>query len=205
MVHSQLRRRGIRDERVLRAMESVPRHLFIPEGLRADAYDDNPVAIGEGQTISQPFIVGFMLQLLNVNPEHRVLEVGTGTGYQAALLAELAREVYTIERVPELYEIAHRVLKDLGYTKVEVICGDGSQGLPSQAPFDRIIVAAAAPQVPRTLFNQLSNDGRMIVPVGSSELQQLLLVHKQDGKQLIQESEGCRFVPLVGEQGFPRG
>ena len=202
MIAAQLRRRGIRDERVLRAMGKVPRHMFVPASLQATAYDDNPVPIGEGQTISQPFIVAYMLESLLITPESRVLEIGTGTGYQAALLGELAHEVYTMERVFALFSTAMENLERLGYSNVEVIHGDGTRGLPERAPFDRIIVAAAAPDIPTALFEQLAEGGRMIIPVGTPELQDLLLVRKQDGLPTTQQLEGCRFVPLLGEQGF---
>jgi protein-L-isoaspartate(D-aspartate) O-methyltransferase len=202
MVAVQLRQRGITDERILRVMEKIPRHFFVPAALEPAAYEDNPVPIGEGQTISQPFMVGYMLQVLEIAPEHRVLEVGTGTGYQAALLAELARQVYSIERVPALFEAAREKLTQLGYTNVEVVHGDGTRGLPERAPFDRIIVAAAAPAIPSTLFGQLEEGGRMVVPVGSPEAQQLVLVRKQAGQPMVRELEGCRFVPLVGDEGF---
>lgn len=202
MVAEQLRHRGILDERVLRAMEKVPRHLFVPTPLQKTAYDDNPVPVGEGQTISQPFIVAYMLEALRIAPESRVLEIGSGTGYQAALLGELACEVYTIERVLSLAVAAQQNLQQLGYANVEVIHGDGTRGLPEHAPFDRIIVAAAAPDVPTALFEQLAEGGRMIIPVGSPEMQGLLLVHKQNGLPVTQQLEGCRFVPLLGEQGF---
>jgi protein-L-isoaspartate(D-aspartate) O-methyltransferase len=202
MVALQLRHRGIRNERVLAAMERVPRHLFVPPGLQSSAYDDSPVPIGAGQTISQPFIVAYMLQELGIASESRVLEVGTGTGYEAALLAELAREVYTIERVPSLFVAARANLSRLGYANIEVAQGDGTRGLPEHAPFDRIIVAAAAPDVPAPLFEQLAEGGRMILPVGSAEVQDLLLIRKQDGNPVTLQLEGCRFVPLLGEQGF---
>lgn len=202
MVAAQLRRRGIRDERVLRAMEKVPRHLFVSYQQQASAYDDNPLPIGEGQTVSQPFIVAYMLEALQIAPENRVLEIGSGTGYQAALLAELAREVFTIERVPTLYESARENLQRLGYSNVEVMLGDGTRGLPEKSPFDRIIVPAAAPDVPSSLFEQLVEGGRMILPVGTPEMQELLLVGKLNGLPTTQQLEGCRFVPLVGEQGF---
>jgi protein-L-isoaspartate(D-aspartate) O-methyltransferase len=202
MVEEQLRRRGIRDARVLHAMEKVPRHRFIAALFQAAAYDDNPVPIGEGQTISQPFIVAYMLESLQIAPENRVLEIGTGTGYQAALLAELARQVYTIERVPALYVAAKENLQQLGYSNVEVIHGDGTRGLPEYAPFDRIIVAAAAPDIPTPLFEQLAEEGCMILPVGSPEAQNLLLIRKRNGVANTEQLEGCRFVPLLGEQGF---
>jgi protein-L-isoaspartate(D-aspartate) O-methyltransferase len=202
MVGTQLRRRGIFDDRVLSAMEKVPRHLFVPEALRDQAYSDDALPVDCRQTISQPFIVGYMLHMLEVSPEHRVLEIGTGTGYQAALLAEIAREVYTVERIPELAAVARRILSELGYTNVSVTIGDGTNGLPDHAPFDRIIVAAAAPQIPQPLFAQLTEGGRMVIPVGSPDVQQLVLIRKQNGTPVTQELEGCRFVPLLGEQGF---
>lgn len=202
MVATQLRHRGVHDERVLRAMEKVPRHQFVPPKLQNTAYDDNPVPIGEGQTISQPYIVAYMLQELKIAPEDRVLEVGTGTGYQAALLGELAHEVYTIERVSALFEKAKENLETLGYSNIEVVYGDGTRGLADHAPFDRIIVAAAAPTVPKPLFEQLAEGGRMVIPVGPAELQDLMLIRKQDGKPVVSHLEGCRFVPLLGEEGF---
>lgn len=202
MVATQLRKRDITDERVLQAMERVPRHLFVPEPLQSHAYEDNPVPVGEGQTVSQPYIVAYMLQVLDILPEHRVLEVGTGTGYQAALLAQLARDVYTIERVPALGALARNILTDLGIDNVKVILGDGTLGHSDQAPYDRIIVAAAAPAVPTSLFDQLAEGGRMIIPVGATELQDLKLVRKENGQQLTTQLAGCRFVPLLGAQGF---
>jgi protein-L-isoaspartate(D-aspartate) O-methyltransferase len=202
MVAEQLRKRGIRDERVLRAMEEVPRHVFVPPALQKSAYEDTPVPIGEGQTVSQPFIVAYMLENLQIALENRVLEIGTGTGYEAALLGELAREVYTVERVSALFISARENLMRLGYTNVETVNGDGTRGLPERAPFDRIVVAAAAPEIPAALFEQLAEGGRMILPVGTPEMQDLLLVYKQNGLPTTQQLEGCRFVPLLGEQGF---
>ena len=204
MVARQLRSRGIYDERVLRAMEMVPRHEFVAPSLQHDAYDDNPVPIGEGQTVSQPYIVAYMLQMLEIAAENRVLEVGTGTGYQAALLVQLARELYTVERVLALFVAAKENLERLNYGNVSVIQGDGTRGLPEHAPYDRIIVAAAAPGVPAPLFEQLAEGGRMIIPVGPPDVQELHLVKKQNGEVVILRLEGCRFVPLVGEQGFRR-
>lgn len=202
MVATQLRRRGLQDERVLSAMEKVPRHLFIPEQLRRLAYDDEALPVGNAQTISQPFIVGYMLEQLDIAAEHRVLEIGTGTGYQAAILAELAREVFTIERLLDLYEIARSTLSELGYTNIDVIFGDGTTGLPDRAPFDRIIVAAAAPQMPPALFEQLAEGGRMVLPVGAPDMQRLFLIRKQNGTPVTTQLEDVRFVPLVGSQGF---
>lgn len=202
MVAVQLRRRGIQDERVLAAMEKVPRHEFVPPPLRGSAYDDNPVPIGSGQTVSQPYIVAYMLQVIALEPSHRVLEIGTGTGYQAAVLSELVKEVFTIERVSQLFVAAHDLLPKLGYGNVVVLLGDGTRGLPEHAPYDRIIVAAAAPDIPNALFDQLAEGGRIIVPAGSAELQDLLLVRKQNGERVVQRLESCRFVPLIGEEGF---
>jgi protein-L-isoaspartate(D-aspartate) O-methyltransferase len=202
MVTLQLRNRGLRDERVLRAMEKVPRHLFVPPSLRSSAYDDNPVPIGAGQTVSQPYIVAYMLQELGVTSDDRVLEIGSGTGYQAALLGELAREVYTIERVPSLFAIAKENLSRLGYSNIEVFHCDGTRGLPDRASFNRIIVAAASPNVPASLYDQLAEGGRMIIPIGRGDVQNLFLIRKQDGKPVTNQLEGCRFVPLVGEEGF---
>lgn len=202
MVANQLRDRGICDERVLRAMETIPRHEFVAPSLQRDAYEDNPVPIGEGQTVSQPYIVAFMLEALEITPENHVLEIGTGTGYQAALLGQLAREVYTVERVPALFIAAKENLDRLGYPNIKVELGDGTRGLPEHAPYDRIIVAAAAPDIPAPLFEQLAEGGRMVIPVGPPDIQELLLVRKQNGTAFTQRLEGCRFVPLVGEQGF---
>ena len=183
-------------------MDAVPRHRFVAPSLRREAYEDNPIPIGEGQTVSQPYIVAYMLQVLELAPECRVLEVGSGTGYQAALLGELANEVYTIERVPSLFLAAKENLEQLGYDNVEVIHGDGTLGLAEHAPYDRIIVAAAAPDIPAALFEQLAEGGRMILPIGPPAMQELVLVRKKDGEPVTQRLEGCRFVPLVGEQGF---
>lgn len=202
MVEHQLRRRGIHDERVLRAMEEVPRHEFIPEGGRFHAYEDQPVPIGEEQTISQPYIVAVMTQMLAVEPENVVLEVGTGTGYQAAVLSRLARQVYTIERHASLADSAREIVRRLGYENLEVVVGDGTRGLPEHAPYDRILVAAAAPSVPRPLIEQMQEGGRMIIPVGRSDIQVLQLVRKRQGEIFTSRLEGCRFVPLIGEGGF---
>jgi protein-L-isoaspartate(D-aspartate) O-methyltransferase len=202
MVATQLRRRGIRDERVLAAMERVPRHQFIAAAFRDRAYDDEPVPIGEGQTISQPYIVAYMLQELAIEPQHRVLEIGTGTGYQAALLGCLACEVVTIERHQPLADAARANLERLAYRNISVICSDGTQGWPTAAPYDRIIVAAAAPRMPEPLFEQLAETGKFILPLGSSEFQELTLVEKRGGKPFSSHLEGCRFVPLIGAEGF---
>ena len=176
MVELQLRRRGIRDERVLEAMARVPRDRFVPDSLSAHAYDDGALPIGNDQTISQPFVVATICALLGLHGSERVLDVGTGSGYQAAVLAELAAEVVTIERIPELAERARTTLADLGYGNVEVTVGDGSLGVPERAPFDAIAVAAAAPTIPPALFDQLAEGGRLVVPRGSRFGQELVLV-----------------------------
>lgn len=201
MVEQQLRRRGIHDERVLQAMEQVPRHEFISVESRYRAYRDEPVAIGEEQTISQPYIVAIMTQLLAVEPENTVLEIGTGTGYQAAVLSRLSQQVYTIERHASLAVRSGENFRRLGYDNVEVVVGDGTRGLPEHAPYHRILVAAAAPSVPRALMEQLAEDGRMIMPVGTPDLQVLQLVRKSRGEIFTSNLEGCRFVPLIGEGG----
>lgn len=202
MVASQLQPRGIRDERLLDAMRRVPRHAFVPSGDMAEAYDDRPVAIGEDQTISQPYIVASMLQALQLQPSDKVLEVGTGSGYQTALLAELAAMVYSVERFASLAEQARRTLERLGYTNLRIEVGDGSEGLPAYAPFGRIVVSAAAPQVPEPLVTQLAEGGRMVIPVGTRNSQELFLLQKIHGHLLTGIIEGCRFVPLVGAHGF---
>jgi len=202
MVEHQLRRRGIRDERVLAAFLNVPRHKFVrPQDLWV-AYDDYPLPIGYGQTISQPYIVALMTELLALKGDERVLEVGTGSGYQAAILAELAKEVVTIERIPELARRAQRVLTDLGYRNVTVLVGDGSLGAPDFAPFDAIIVTAAAPHPPKALLEQLKDGGRLVIPIGDRTLQELIrFVRKGDEWQ--EEKHGpCLFVPLIGKNGW---
>jgi len=202
MVEEQLRARGIRDERVLAAMANVPREAFIAEAEVPNAYGDFPLPIGEGQTISQPYIVADMLAILDVHSENRVLEVGTGTGYEAAILSELAGEVWTIERHAELADRARDILEHLGYTNVHVVEGDGSHGLPEEAPFDRILVAAAAARIPDELLAQLADGGRLVVPVGTRHEQRLQLVRKLEGRLTITQHDLCRFVPLVGEAGW---
>lgn len=197
MVRTQLMERGIRDARVLTAMLDVPRHEFVPEELRSDAYEDRPLPIGAGQTISQPYIVALMLQHLALQPAHRVLDVGTGSGYVTALLSRICSEVYSVERYAELAASAQKVLQRMGYSNVKVIVGDGSRGLPEHAPFDAVLVSAAAATVPPALFDQLREGGRLIVPVGSLFSQELQLVRKINGKAEVEHLEGCRFVPLV--------
>ena len=201
MVESQLSARGIRDPRVLDAMARVPRHEFVAERYRDQAYEDHPIPIGEGQTVSQPYIVALMLETLSLEAS-RVLEIGTGSGYQTAVLAELCAHVFSIERHAQLAREAEAALVRLGYRNVTVIVGDGSQGLPEFAPFDGIVVSAAAPRIPSALFEQLQEGGRMIIPVGPAEAQELQLVRKLEGQPTIDRLEGCRFVPLIGGQGY---
>jgi protein-L-isoaspartate(D-aspartate) O-methyltransferase len=205
MVDSQLRARGIRDERVLTAMFRVPRHEFISAEYRDQAYEDHPIPIGEGQTLSQPYIVAIMLEALALKPTDTVLEIGTGSGYQTALLAELTRQIYSVERHASLARTAQATLARLGYTNVEVLLGDGSHGVPERAPFDAVIVSAAAPEIPRSLFEQLGEGGRMVIPVGPAHAQELQLVRKHSGQPVITSLEGCRFVPLIGSEGYPSG
>jgi len=197
-----LRRRGILDDRVLAAMAAVPRERFVPDPERGDAYADRALPIGHGQTISQPFMVATICALLRLRGGERVLDVGTGSGYQAAVLAELAAEVVTVERVPELAERARQTLAATGYGRVDVRIADGTLGAPDRAPFDAIAVAAAAPAVPDALYAQLADGGRLVVPVGSRRDQQLRLIVRTAGGPDVAPSVPCRFVPLVGEGGF---
>jgi protein-L-isoaspartate(D-aspartate) O-methyltransferase len=202
MVESQLRGRGILDERVLKAMLQIPRHEFVPEEFLAKAYADHPIPIGENQTISQPFIIAVSLQALALTGSESVLEVGTGSGYQTALLAVLASTVYSIERYATLAGGAETVLEKLGISNVKVIVGDGSNGLREFAPFDAILVSAAAPSIPRSLLEQLSENGRMVIPVGPPHAQELQLVRKVNDQVTVKTLEGCRFVPLIGAEGY---
>ena len=202
MVERQLRHRGIADERVLAAMARVPRELFVPSEARAHAYDDGALPIGHRQTISQPFVVATICSLLRLRGDERVLDVGTGSGYQAAVLAELAAEVVTIERIPSLAEAARARLVEAGYAEVEVRVGDGSVGVPERAPFDGIAVAAASPSVPRALYEQLGDAGRLVVPRGSRYGQRLVTVVRTPDGPLETRSIRCRFVPLLGDEGF---
>lgn len=202
MVDHQLILRGIKDERVLAAMRKVPRHLFVPEFIRHSAYEDMALPIGENQTISQPYMVAIMTELLELKGDEKVLEIGTGSGYQAAILAELAKEVYTIERFPSLAEEATKRLTELGYNNVYVIVGDGTIGLEEKSPFDRIIVTAAAPKIPEPLINQLSENGIIVTPVGERFSQILVKGRKEKGKLIEEYHTPCVFVPLVGEYGW---
>ena len=202
MVMHQLRAHGINEARVLAAFESIPRHLFVPESSRQWAYNDRPHLIGFGQTISQPFIVAYMTQVLELTGMERVLEVGTGSGYQAAILSRLAREVHTIELIPTLAERAARTLADLGVTNVFVHIGDGSQGWTESTPYDAIIVSAAAPRVPKPLLNQLTDHGRMILPVGESGFQKLELWQREGDSSSYKTLLPVAFVPLREEDGM---
>jgi protein-L-isoaspartate(D-aspartate) O-methyltransferase len=202
MVEHQLRGRDVVDERVLAAMERVPRELFVPERLQRRAYEDAALPIGEGQTISQPYMVARIAEALALTGNEHVLDVGTGSGYQAAVLAELAGEVDTIERIPALAEQARDNLKAAGYERVQVHVGDGSQGLAARAPFSAIAVAAAAPELPQTLYEQLELRGRLVVPVGRRRVQQLQVIVRSPEGPAVLRSVPCRFVPLLGEEGF---
>ncbi len=198
MVSNQIASRGITHKPTLDAMRKVERHLFVPQRSQARAYDDNPMPIGYGQTISQPFIVAYMTQLVDPQPGHRVLEIGAGSGYQAAVLAEIVEDVYTIEIVPELGEQAKTLLNDLGYSNVEVIVGDGYHGLPHKGPFDAIVVTAAAEYIPPPLIEQLKEGGKMIIPVGSPFMvQTLILVEKLEGEIKTTNLMAVRFVPFT--------
>ena len=198
MVAEQIRARGVVDRRVLDAMTKVPREIFIPEGARGEAYEDHPVPIGHGVTISQPYIVGYMTEALKVEASHRVLEIGTGCGYQTAVLAELAARVYSIEVIPELAARARATLEGLGYTNVVIRTGDGHQGWPEEAPFDRILGAAAATEVPSDLVDQLADGGIMVLPIerplGWQELQ---VLRKRDGRMSTESTLPVRFVPMI--------
>jgi len=197
MVLVQLAERGILDVRVLDAMCNVPRHEFVPETLRQEAYEDHPLPIGEGQTISQPYIVAAMLAHLALQDTDRVLEVGTGSGYVTALLSLLCAEVYSVERHAQLAASAESTLHRLGYRNVKIRVGDGSRGWAEYAPFDAILVSAATPEVPPTLFAQVCESGRMMVPVGPASSQELQLISRVGGEPEVEVLEGCRFVPLV--------
>jgi len=202
MVEKQIRSRGISDPRVLSAMERVPRHEFVPDAHRARAYEDSPLPIGEGQTISQPYIVAAMTAALQLTGTERVLEIGAGSGYQAAILSLLAAEVYTIERSATLAHSASERLARLGYRNVHVHCGDGTLGLPEFAPFDAILVGASAPAIPAPLAAQLAQGGRMIIPIGDTDSQELRLIERVGEGFHIRSLDPCRFVPLVGRYGW---
>lgn len=202
MVELQIIRRGIKDPLVLAAMRKVPRHLFVPEPLRSQAYEDHPLPIGEKQTISQPYIVALMTEALRLKDTDRVLEVGTGSGYQTAILAEIVKHVFTIERIPSLAEKAKKLLDTMGYKNITYRIGDGSLGWPEEAPFDGILVSAAAPSVPQPLVDQLAMGGRLIIPVGDRLTQELILVERIPEGIRKSFLGGVRFVDLIGKWGW---
>ncbi|WML67119.1 MAG: Protein-L-isoaspartate O-methyltransferase [Methanoregula sp. SKADARSKE-2] len=202
MVEGQIRARGVRDPRVLAALEEVPRHLFIPPPYDRDAYEDSPLPIGNGQTISQPYIVAVMTELLQLRPSDRVLEIGTGSGYQAAILSRIVSHVTSAERIPELAELARRNLSALHYDNVEIIVGDGTLGYPANAPYNGILVTAASPDIPQPLTEQLADGGRMVLPAGGRDLQKLMVLERDGSSVTSSEYGGVRFVPLIGEYGW---
>jgi protein-L-isoaspartate(D-aspartate) O-methyltransferase len=202
MVERQIRARGVSDTRLLTAMRDLPRHLFVPESLKAAAYGDHPLPIGSGQTISQPYIVAVMTELLDLEPGDRVLEIGTGSGYQAAILGRMTHEVWSIERLPEIADLARQNLARVGAENVHVVAANGTLGLPELAPFDAIIITAGTPSVPQPLLDQLADGGRLVAPVGGRELQ-FLVVYTRQGDEIIHRSWGAVcFVPLIGRHGW---
>ena len=202
MVATQIAARGVGDEKVLAAMRRVPRHLFVPAEVRGSAYSDYPLPIGHGQTISQPYIVAMMTSLLQIQPDDRLLEIGSGSGYQAAVLGILAREVISIERIPEVAQLAKKNLADAGITNVTVVIGDGTLGFPGGAPYNGVLITAATPSIPSPLVEQLAEGGRLVAPVGSRDLQELVRLTRK-GHDLTRESfGGVVFVPLLGEYGW---
>lgn len=203
MAEKQLRRRGIKDQRVLNAMLAIPREDFVSAKDRSRAYTDAPIPIGYGQTITQPYMTALMAQALTLNGSEKVLDVGTGSGYHAAVLGRLARRVISVERIPKLVALARANLNRAGCAEnITVVCGDGSLGYPPEAPFDAISVAAGSPEVPRALLDQLRDPGRLVIPVGNRLNQDLYFVQKKNGQILTKTLTGCRFVPLVGHQGW---
>jgi protein-L-isoaspartate(D-aspartate) O-methyltransferase len=202
MVDHQIHARGVEDRLVLEAMRKVPRHVFVPQEYLDSAYADRPLPIGHGQTISQPYMVAVMTEALRLTGREKVLEVGTGSGYQAAILAEIVDHVVSLERLPELAETAESTLRQLGYVNVEVVVGDGSKGYAARSPYDGIVVTAGAPEVPAVLTEQLADGGRLVIPVGNSFQQTLTRVTRKDDRQNVERLEGCVFVPLIGEYGW---
>ena len=202
MVTQQIMRRGVVTPRVIEAFRKVLRHLFVPEQFQSHSYNDHPLPIGEGQTISQPYIVALMTDLLDLSGEDKVLEIGTGSGYQAAILAELGKEVYTVERHKLLAERAEKILKELNYQNVKVLVGDGTKGWKEFSPYQKIIVTASAPDVPQPLFIQLDEMGKLVIPIGGRWSQDLVLIEKRKGKMIRKSICGCVFVPLIGEYGY---
>jgi len=202
MVERQIEARGVRDPRVLAAMREVPRHLFIPPPHDRDAYEDCPLPIGNGQTISQPYIVALMTELLHPEPGDRVLEIGAGSGYQAAILSVLVRQMTTIERLAPVADLARRNLAALHDDNVTVVVGDGTMGYPQNSPYDGIIITAATPEIPALLIVQLAEGGRLVAPVGGRDVQELVVLEKQQGTIVTEHHGGVRFVPLIGEHGW---
>ena len=202
MAEEQLIPRGIKNQRILDAFRKIERHKFIPEDLRSSSYADFPVPIGEGQTISQPYIVALMTECLSLTGQEKVLEIGTGSGYQTAILAELAKEVYSIERFERLAKSAEKIVNELGYTNIKIKVGDGTLGWEEEAPFDRIIITAASPRIPLPLTEQLKENGKLILPLGESFSQVLTLVEKKKDRLESIQVCGCVFVPLVGKYGW---
>jgi protein-L-isoaspartate(D-aspartate) O-methyltransferase len=202
MVDEQLAGQGIRDARVLEAFRRVPRHLFVPESEAAQAYENHPVPIGQGQTISQPYMVAVMTQALLLQGGEKVLEIGSGSGYQTAMLKAMGADVYTVERLPELSERARRNVENAGYFDVHYRTGDGTRGWPEEAPFDRVVVTAGAPSLPVSLVEQLRDGGSMVIPVGGEEEQELLLVRREQGRVSRERICACVFVKLWGEEGW---
>jgi protein-L-isoaspartate(D-aspartate) O-methyltransferase len=205
MVKLQIAARGVRDPRVLEAMLRVQRHLFVPGDMRDRAYDDSPLPIGDGQTISQPYMVAWMTELLEVKEGDRILEIGTGSGYQAAALCELGGEVFSIEKYPGLARAAEERLRSLGYENIKIRVGDGTLGWPEEAPFDGIMVTAGSPSVPQPLLEQLTEGGRLVIPVGPSGMQMLQLIRRKGNEFQTSDEGTCVFVPLVGKFGWRRG
>jgi len=202
MVEKQIKMRGITDEKVLKAMKEVQRHKLVGEALLNVAYQDSPLPIGYGQTISQPYIVAVMTELLDIKDDHKVLEIGTGSGYQAAILSKLAMSVITVERIPELFQQAKERLQNLGYNNIIVINGDGTIGYKKYAPYDRIVVTAAAPEVPKSLIEQLALHGKMVIPIGNRITQWLEIIKKEKDTIQREKREGVRFVPLLGKEAW---
>lgn len=202
MVEHQIAARGVHDPRVLEALREVPRHLFVPDNQTTHAYDDRALPIASGQTISQPYIVAVMTELLGPELHHRVLEIGTGSGYQTAILSRLAKQVITIERHSDLAKSAGQVFENLGLTNVDIRVGDGTEGLPDEAPFDRILVTAGAPFIPDSLKQQLASGGRLVLPVGPSGYQHLTVIDRLGNMFEQQERDACVFVPLIGRHGW---
>jgi len=202
MVEEQIIARGIKDERVIAAMKKVPRHLFVEEALQGRAYSDHPLPIGDKQTISQPYMVALMTEAMALTGKEKVLEIGTGSGYQTAILAECAAKVFSIERIRTLAIQARKRLLELGYTNIEIKFSDGTMGWVDESPFDAILVTAAAPEVPQPLVDQLKAEGRMAIPVGNADVQELLLVIKTEEGIRKEDLGGCRFVKLIGRHGW---